>query len=204
MFLIRPLATPFVKSALVTLAMTLLLGRSSYLGAAGEKETTLGVAQAAAEASSAPTPAQLKPGESRVDALEVNATLVPSPTHPSRLAVELVVKNPTDREIVTRCDLTLERYSGDAEARVGPPPSTVWRHNEELELLAGATTTRHIELPQRLSALVQRTRDAAARGVMPRKFVAYEVSAFPTDPRVPAGSTRANRGWPRAAQAALL
>jgi len=204
MSLVRPLGAPFVKSTLAAFVMTLLLGRSSDLGAAGEKETTLGVAQAEAQASGAPAPAQLKPGESRVDALEVNATLVPSPTHPSRLAVELVVKNPTDREIVTRCDVALERYSGDAEARVGPPPSTVWRHNEELELLAGATITRHVELPQRLSAQVQSTRNAAARGKLARRYVAYEVSAFPTDPRAPAGSARVEHAGPRSARVSLL
>jgi hypothetical protein len=188
----QPLATPFVRSTLVTFVMTLLLGRASDLGAAGEKETTLGVAQAQAEASGAPTPAQLKRGESRVDALQINATLVPSPTHPSRLAVELVVKNPTDRQIVTRCDVALERYSGSAEARVGPPPSTVWRHNEELEVVAGATITRHIELGQQLSAQIQNARKAAARANTGR-YVAYEVYAFPTDPRAPERATRAQQ-----------
>jgi hypothetical protein len=204
MSFIRPLATPFLKSTLTAFVMTLLLGRSSNLGAAGEKEATLGVAQAAAEASGAPTPAELKPGESRVDALEVNATLVPSPTHPSRLAVELVVKNPTDHEIVTRCDVMLERYSGAAEARVGPAPSTVWKHGEELELVAGATITRHIELPQRLSALVQSTREAAARGKRLRRYVAYDVSAVPTDPRIPARSARAESAAPKSKLAARL
>ncbi len=204
MSLIRPLAAPFVKSTLVTFIMTLLLGRSSDLGAAGEKETALGVARAEAEASGAPSPAQLKPGESRVDALEVNATLVPNPTNPSRLAVELVVHNPTDREIVTRCDVTLERYSGDAEARVGPPPSAVWKHNEELELVAGATVTRHVELPRRLSTQVKSARDAAARGKILRRYVAYEVSAVPTDPQAPARSARTNDAALRSTVSARL
>jgi hypothetical protein len=68
----------------------------------------------------------------------------------------------------------------------------VWNHNEELEVVAGATITRHIELGQQLSARIQKARMAAAQANAGR-YVAYEVSAFPTDPRAPEGATQARR-----------
>jgi hypothetical protein len=202
MSLIRSLATPFVKSSLVAFFATLCLGRSTDLQAVGEADGTRAAAQAEAKSTLAPTAVPLKPGQSRVDALEIETKLVPDATKPSRVAVELVVHNPTSEEIDTRCEVALERFEGAAEARVSRPPTTVWRQNVELEVVAGATITRRIELPKQLGAHLENVRKSVARvGAnldedMPRRYAGYEVFATPRQPRAPQRSAAASK--PRA------
>ena len=203
---IHSFSSPFVKSALVAFATTLLMGRSPDLQATGEREATVASARAQAASTEAPASADLKAGESRVDALEITGDLVNDPDHPSRLAVELVVKNPTDQEITSRCLVVLERSSGNPMARVSPPPSTVWQHTEELEVVAHGSIRRLIPLPQAQSAAVNKARKAAeaaeAKGVMLSSYVSYGVTATPQPMAQPAARKPRAGGDPaRAAQA---
>jgi hypothetical protein len=169
------------KSAAIAFAVTLLLGRSPDLQATGD--ATVASARTQAESTGAPDSADLQLGEARVDALEISTELVPSAGNPSRVAVRVVAKNPTDREITARCLVTLQRYRGEAMARVSPPPTTVRQHTEELEVVPQATISRDLPLPAAVSAELLRARKAAetaeAKGVMQTRFVSYEVAATP-------------------------
>jgi hypothetical protein len=182
------------KSAAAAFAVTLLLGWSPDLQATGDTE----VVQARAEAAStgAPESKDLKLGEARVDALQIETELVPQAGKPSRMAVRVVARNPTDHQITTRCLVSLARYSGEAMARVSPPPTTVWQHNEELEVLPQATVTRDLPLPAGVSAELIRTRKAAeaaeAKGVMLMRYVSFEASATPLPKAAPSGKVRNN------------
>jgi hypothetical protein len=169
------------KSAAIAFAVTLLLGRSPDLQATGD--ATVASARAQAESTGAPDTADLRLGEARVDALEIRTELVPNPGNPSRMAVRVVARNPTDHQLTTRCLVTLQRYRGEAMARVSPPPTTVWQHTEELEVVPQATISRDLPLPAAVSAEVLRARKAAetaeAKGVVETRFVSYEVAATP-------------------------
>jgi hypothetical protein len=193
---IRPFRSPVVKSALVAFAATLLIGRSPDLQATGAREATVAEARAQAAANDAPESEALKVGESRVDALEVTSELVDDPKHPGRLAVRLMVRNPTEQEIVTRCLVVLEKNVGNPMARVAPAPSVAWQHTEELELAAQATITRDLPLPQAVSVAVQKARKAAelaeAKGVMLPRYVSYDVVATPK----PRSTAQAGKGSP--------
>lgn len=200
--LARSSVVPVLKSAALAFAVTFVMGQSRTLQATGPQEAAAASASNAATELAAPEADQLQTGESRVDDLQVQSELVADPAQPSRWLVSMTVTNPTDHQITSRCVLALERYSGNPMARVAPAPAVVWKHNEEIEVIAQGTITRQIALPKAIGDAITKTRKAAdaaaAKGVMLPRFVSYEVSAYPEPVKAPRGKAAA----PAAAQKA--
>lgn len=196
----RNWVVPVLKSAALAFAVTFVLGQSRTLQATGPQEAAAASASAQAVQLQAPRAAELAQGESLVDSLQIASQLVPDPQHPSRWLVSMTVTNPTDRQIAGRCALTLERTAGNPMARVSPPPTTVWTHHEEVEVVAHGTITRSIALPKGVADAITKARKAAesaeAKGVMLARFVSYDVSAVPEPGK---GSPRKNAAPVRAA-----